>query len=617
MPTISQLPTATVVTSSDAVPVSQGGVARSATLGALLASTQPAIIVNTGVLLGRTSLGPGGPEGVAVGSGLVLNASTLQTSMPNYATLPVATSLPTAASVIVTDSGNNPQLLQVAHLRDLFSAGSNVSIGTTGVISSSTGSPGTSYNIAALPPTTAAAAQDMVGISQSGTSHAIAYSNLINGQTIDTAQPATSVSDGDNFWVAQGSSTMVAQTFNAVWPWIQTKLVSFKTPVVEISTNTTIDGTVHNGRVLLCSQPVVLTPLAINMGSGFHCDIINISAGTVSFAGTVVTSSGSSILASGQAATLWCLTYSSGTLLYAVVGNGRATSSVPGQVTSFTSSANTLNSVSLTWSGPVSGAAATGYVIQYRVSGSLSWTAVGSSITALTYTVAGLLAGTSYDFCAFATNASGSGLASTVITVATASASSAPGVVGGLTSSNPTPTSLQLSWQAPTVGTPAVSYTLQYRVTGTGTWTGSVSGISGTTQGVTGLIAATSYDFSVFAINAAGTGPISAVLAASTAVQTGAVTSIVWNVAPTGSYAHGSGVIGVNVHVTPASAAVQFGMSTSATTPPSSWTAGTNVNTDLWGAYVSTPATAGTWYAWASGTDGSAPTRYATAFTVT
>ena len=41
-----------------------------------------------------------------------------------------------------------------------------------------------------------------------------------------------------------------------------------------------------------------------------------------------------------------------------------------------------------------------------------------------------------------------------------------------------------------------------------------------------------------------------------------------------------------------------------------------NVNTDLWGGYVPTPSTAGPWYAWASGTDGSGATVYSTAFTV-
>lgn len=42
-----------------------------------------------------------------------------------------------------------------------------------------------------------------------------------------------------------------------------------------------------------------------------------------------------------------------------------------------------------------------------------------------------------------------------------------------------------------------------------------------------------------------------------------------------------------------------------------------SVNTNLWGAYVSTPASAGTWYAWVEGTDGSKPTVYPTPFTVT
>ena len=95
------------------------------------------------------------------------------------------------------------------------------------------------------------------------------------------------------------------------------------------------------------------------------------------------------------------------------------------------------------------------------------------------------------------------------------------------------------------------------------------------------------------------------------------MTSITWNLAPSGSYARSSGSIGVNGHVNPSSAAVQFGFSNSATVAPSTWTPGNLVGSDLWAAYVATPATAGTWYAWAEGTDGSASTVYPTAFTVT
>jgi hypothetical protein len=42
-----------------------------------------------------------------------------------------------------------------------------------------------------------------------------------------------------------------------------------------------------------------------------------------------------------------------------------------------------------------------------------------------------------------------------------------------------------------------------------------------------------------------------------------------------------------------------------------------SINTDFWGQYLPTPASAGSWYAWAEGTDGSTPTVYPTPFTVT
>ncbi len=341
------------------------------------------------------------------------------------------------------------------------------------------------------------------------------------------AQPAVAASDGDTFWVGQGSNTLVRQTLSALWPWISARLVTFKHPIVEISTNTTVDGAVHNGRLLICSQPVTLTPIAGNMGSGFVCDIINLSAGVVTLGGgSILSSSGQTALQPGQAATLWCATYSGGTVLYAFMGNGgvQGTSSSP----------------------------ATGI----------------------------------------------------------------PGAVSGVTASNATASSIQLTWIAPTTGGAVTGYAVQFRLSGTNAWSGTVSGISSLSQTITGLAAGSAYDFIVVGSNANGSGPSSAVVTASTTMAAGAVTSIVWNVAPSGSYVHGSGVIGVNVHVTPSAAAVQFGFSTSATAPPSSWTAGVNVNSDLWGAYVPTPGTAGTWYAWAAGTDGSAPTHYATAFSV-
>ena len=113
MPTISQLPTVTTVATSDMVPLSQGGATHSVSLGTLLSSTQPAIIIDQGSILGRVSLGPGGPEQISIGSGLALSAATLQATPLNYSALPTTGSLGTAASLVVTNGSAGPQLLEI------------------------------------------------------------------------------------------------------------------------------------------------------------------------------------------------------------------------------------------------------------------------------------------------------------------------------------------------------------------------------------------------------------------------------------------------------------------------------------------------------------------------
>ncbi len=76
---------------------------------------------------------------------------------------------------------------------------------------------------------------------------------------------------------------MARQTFAAIWVWIAGNLPTYKAPVVEINVNTSLNTTIHNGRLLICSQPVTLTPLISNMGSGFRCTVINASAGNVTW----------------------------------------------------------------------------------------------------------------------------------------------------------------------------------------------------------------------------------------------------------------------------------------------------------------------------------------------
>jgi Fibronectin type III domain len=619
MPTISQLPPATTVSAADEVPVSQGGTARAASVGTLLASTQPAIIVASPSLLGRTSLGSGAPEQIDVGIGVSLSGGTLVADGLDHAVFPVASTLSVESDLVISNQGS-PMLMQASLLRDLFSAGQNVTIDSNGVISTAaeatvTGTVVSGSSIGELQVITALAAQDLVAISHAGSDFAIAYSNFLDGITIDQAPAAGAVSGSDTMWVAQGSNVMASQTFSAIWVWMENNLPTYKLPVVEITASTNLDTTVHNGRILVCSQPVTLTPLTTNMGSGFRCTLLNASSGNVTLGSGFVSSSGSLILPPWQSATLCCVTYSAGTIAFAAMPTmasaTTAATATPGQVTGLSAAATTATTIIVSWQPPSSGGAVASYILQFRVTGTSTWSSSAPVLSATTYELAGLQPATSYDISVTAQNAIGAGTASAILTVTTTASTgsvSVPTQVTGLTATPTSSSAVQLSWAAQTGISAATSFTVQYRVTGSSSWTFSLAGLTGTEESISGLQPATSYDFSIIGVNSAGAGAASATVTTVTLATSTSVSSLTWNLLPSGTYTHGSGAIGVNAHVTPAASPVQFGFSLSATTPPSSWTTATLVNTNLWGAYVPTPATAGTWYTWGEGLDGSAPT---------
>ena len=133
MPTIPQLPAAGQITAADELPLSQDGVTRGATVGELLAGTQPAIITATGTLLGRVSVGPGGPEQVAVGTGLALTNGAVAATGFDHATFPPQTALQPTDEVVLNSAGT-PRRMPLTMLRGLFSAGTNVSIDPAGTI---------------------------------------------------------------------------------------------------------------------------------------------------------------------------------------------------------------------------------------------------------------------------------------------------------------------------------------------------------------------------------------------------------------------------------------------------------------------------------------------------
>lgn len=163
MPTIPQLPAATGAGNADELPLSQAGVTRSVSVSELLSGVQSAITLPNGALLGRTSLGPGGPEPVALGAGLAVQGGALVATGADHLGLPVTQSVAVTDEVIVNVAAGAAQA-PVAALRSIFSAGSNVVIGTDGVVSANT-DPRVSAQIGTLSQSVAAVSGSLTALS--------------------------------------------------------------------------------------------------------------------------------------------------------------------------------------------------------------------------------------------------------------------------------------------------------------------------------------------------------------------------------------------------------------------------------------------------------------------
>jgi hypothetical protein len=224
MPTIANLPAAEALSPTDVLPIDQGNGTNAVTIATLFAGQQPAIVAPTGSLLGRVSLGSGGPETVGVGSGLVLSGGTIAI--------------------------------------------------------------GGSINA------------------------------LLSGETVDQLQAATIAADTDQIAVDQGGAALVRQTMAAVWSYIEAKLPIAMQRVVELTTNTVLDATAHNDAILVCSQPLTLSANFANMGSGFACEVLNLSSGLVTMGTGITVGSGEPTLAAQMAARLVAVTYSGGNLVF-------------------------------------------------------------------------------------------------------------------------------------------------------------------------------------------------------------------------------------------------------------------------------------------------------------
>jgi chitodextrinase len=193
-------------------------------------------------------------------------------------------------------------------------------------------------------------------------------------------------------------------------------------------------------------------------------------------------------------------------------GGGAADTTPPSVPTGLSSPTQTASSISLGWSASTDNAGGSG-VAGYEVL--RNGTVVGSPTTT-SFTDAGLAASTTFSYAVRARDNAGNRSAlSAAISVATLAPSACrtlPSVPAGLRAKATTRSSVSLSWNASTPGANCTS--LVYRVFQNGVQAIQVSPTSAT---ISGLPAATTFQFTVAAMNEFGTSAQSAPLSVTTA----------------------------------------------------------------------------------------------------
>jgi hypothetical protein len=600
MTTIAQLPAATSVGPSDLLPLSQSGVLYSVSVSELTANLQPLLDVPTGDLLGRNSIGGGAPESVSLGAGLVLAAGILNADGGDHAGFPVQAAMSLSDNLVI--SNGTPGLLPVTALRGLFSAGTGVSIDDNGVVAVTvasiagpagpqgpagpTGPAGpqgltgaTGAGLAAPAAGNAASsigASDYVAIWQNGANAWMPYGQFLGGQTINQLPAAAPAADSDELLVAQGSNSLSVQSFGSIWTYLQVKLPSYKPAVVELTGNTVLDATSHNGRILIASAPLTLTANFANMGSGFSCTLINLSAGSVAMGTGISSGSGAVSLPPGSAASLVGFSYSGGSLVW---------------WSGISPNAPTLTVGSISAPGPGAAFIVGGGVfndaptaLDFSSDGGATWIAAASpAITANAYsfTIPGLAAGTYTIRVRDHANPAVIGVSNSfsiipsTISIAALPASVTEGTtlaVTGTVSPGNAGVNIGISNSATVAPTVWVGASVA-----DGAWTGNV------TPPAAGMIY-------IWAQQAAAPS----VQAISPAIN---VVSASLNISAPATGAAGAALT-VTGAVTPAGDAVNVQLSTQNTTVPTSgWTAAVNTSGSFSASL--TPSAAGTYYAWA------------------
>lgn len=196
-----------------------------------------------------------------------------------------------------------------------------------------------------------------------------------------------------------------------------------------------------------------------------------------------------------------------------ITSNSATPATTPDQVTGVTTTSGpNAGNISVTWTTPGNGGLAiSSYTLQYRISGSGSFTTItGISSVATNYVITGLANSTTYDIQIAAVNIVGTGAYSNIVIGLTFTTPNSPTNLTG-TAGN---TQATLTWTAPTNngGTPITGYFVEYSTNPSGPWTPINTGSTATTYIVTGLTNGTLYYFRVSGVNNVGTGTPSNVI---------------------------------------------------------------------------------------------------------
>jgi hypothetical protein len=238
-------------------------------------------------------------------------------------------------------------------------------------------------------------------------------------------------------------------------------------------------------------------------------------------------------------------TNASGTGPASSPSNAVTPNNLPGAPTGVTATAGNA-SATVSWTAPTNNGGST--ITTYTVTPFIGAAAqtpvtVTGSPPATSTTVPGLTNGTSYTFTVSATNANGTGPASSPSNAVTPSGPTVPGAPTGVSATAGNASAL-VTWTAPTNngGSTITTYTVTPFIGAAAQTPVTVTGSPpATSKTVTGLTNGTTYTFTVSATNATGTGPASS---PSNAV-TPSVPPTVTGVTPS------SGATGVSVSVAP------------------------------------------------------------------